>query len=216
MTLIDPIGWQISSQMIDSPWTRKKTAFFRDLWKTLKSGYFAGRSWFLERWSIWSSFRAPFAHVRIQVPVFWEVVSTPTENTVIHDYFSKITHFIEIWACTLAGFGWSMFFAPVFYLAGGCEKATEDPILPAKAITSENWSDVGFFQVFWVLPWFSFFVNECRSGFRTKILLIMFMHRACDHRSHRCFYQFSFNHQISNGWFLHHDLCNGRDLPVTG
>jgi hypothetical protein len=30
------------------------------------------------------------------------------------------------------------------------------------------------------------------------------------------FGRFSFNHQISHGWFQYHDVCNGKDLPGTG
>lgn len=46
----------------------EKNNCFSGLFENLKSGHFSGRSWFLERWSIWRPIRTPIASVLIQVP----------------------------------------------------------------------------------------------------------------------------------------------------
>ena len=64
-------------------------------------------------WGISGAIRAPIANlvVRFWVPV--DVMSTPTENIVLNGCFSKISILITIWACNLAGSGWSRFLPQV-------------------------------------------------------------------------------------------------------
>jgi len=71
------------------------------------------------------------------------MMSTTGENTVLMGYFSKITDFIGIYACSLSGFCWPRF-CHVFYEVGGGERLQKGPLLPVYEITSENWGNGGF------------------------------------------------------------------------
>ena len=80
-------------------------------------------------WSIGRSLRAPIAHRTNLFLVPREVMSTPTENTVLWGDFSKIPHLIEFWPCNLADSGRSLFLPPVV-CHGGCERQLEARYCP--------------------------------------------------------------------------------------
>jgi len=131
--------------------------------------------------------RAPFANQTILFFCSRESASTPVENIAIIGYFEEIRDLIRKKPVNLAGFIWSLFLPRVL-----CHRTNErqpearycPPIRSRRIIGGI----LGFFRFFWVLPWFGFFVDECVSGSRTKIVSIMFMCRTGDHRPQWCFF----------------------------
>jgi len=97
--------------------------------------------------SIWSSLRAPIANRTISFLGSSGSASTPMENIAIIELFEEIRVLIRKKHVNLAGSGWSLFL-PRILSSGRVRKATGCPLLPAKAITSENLRDGGFVQVF--------------------------------------------------------------------
>jgi len=90
--------------------------------------------------------RAPFANRTILFFGSSGSASTPVENIAIIGYFEEICDLIRKKHVNLAGFNRSPFLPPVLCPGRG-RKTTGCPLLPAKAITSENWGDWGGFWV---------------------------------------------------------------------